>query len=66
MGLAEARKAKGMTLAEVATEAGISESYLCCIETGKRRPSVAVAKQLAMVLGIEWPTLFDTEEDKPA
>ena len=59
MDITRVRKAKGMTLAVLAAKTGISESYLCCIETGKRRPSVNAAKKLADVLGLDWPSLFD-------
>ncbi|MBQ0038342.1 MAG: helix-turn-helix transcriptional regulator [Clostridiales bacterium] len=45
--------------AEVAKEAGISQAFYCEIETGKKRPSVAVAKRIAAVLGFEWVRFFE-------
>lgn len=49
MNLFNARTEKHMTMKTVAQEAGISESFYSCIENGKRRPSIAVAKRIAAV-----------------
>lgn len=44
------RMDKHMTMAELASYAGISRSHLCNIETGVSRPSLPVLYHLAMAL----------------
>lgn len=55
----EARKNKGMTGEMVSKQADISIQHYNFIENGKRRPSVAVAKRIATVLGFEWTQFFE-------
>ena len=55
------RKEKGLTQKDVADAAGISQVAYCNIENGKRRPSVAVAKRIAAVLGVDWTEFFEEE-----
>lgn len=50
-----------MTQEQVAEQSGIKRPYYTMIETGKRRPSVDVAKKIAGVLDFEW-TLFFTSD----
>ena len=57
--LKEKREAKNMTMRSVASSARVSESYYNLIENGIRRPSVAVAKRIAAVLGFEWVRFFE-------
>lgn len=57
--LKEIRKQKGMTLAEVAQEAGISESYYCQIEGKKRGVTVKTAKRIAAAIGFDWQRFYD-------
>ncbi len=47
------REYRGMTLAELAREAGISPAYLSEIETGKKPGSVAALKKLATALSLD-------------
>jgi transcriptional regulator with XRE-family HTH domain len=64
--LKELRKRSGMQLKQIASAAGISEVYYYYIESGERgsgdKLNVAVAKQIAEVLGFDW-TRFYEEED---
>lgn len=46
---------------EVATRAKITQPSYCNIENGKRRPSVAVAKKIAAVLGFDWTRFYEEE-----
>lgn len=53
------RQEKGLTGAEVAEAAGITQQFYNFIENGRRRPSVDVAKRIAAVLGFEWTRFFE-------
>lgn len=55
----ELRKAKGMTQEEVANATDVERASYSNIENGKRRPSVAVAKRIADVLGFDWTRFFE-------
>ena len=57
------RVGKGLTGEDVCREAGISPSGLSMIETGKRRPSVSLAKRIAAVLGFDWTLFFEDIPD---
>ena len=61
--LKELRKQKGMTGEEVGSKAEITQQMYNYIENGKRRPSVAVAKKIAAVLGFDWTRFFDDENE---
>lgn len=56
--LREIREKKKMTLLEVANSSDVSEAYVSLLETGRRRPSVDVAKRIAEVLGFDWTLFF--------
>ena len=43
----------------IAKLVGISDGYYSMIETGKRIPSVKVAKKIATVLNIPWEDIFN-------
>lgn len=58
--LKEARKAKGMTQAEVAHEAGISQQTYARIESGERSLRVNHAKSIADVLDVDWTRFYET------
>lgn len=58
--LKEYRMKRDVTQEEVAKECGIKRSYYSMIETGKRTPSVSVAKRLAEYFDFNW-TLFFTQ-----
>jgi len=56
------RKAKGLTMAQVAKASEISESYYCLIETEIRQPPVRTAKKIARALDFDWQFFFrDTD-----
>lgn len=45
---------------KVAKEIGIAQSTYASIETGKRNPSVDMAKRIAAVLGFEWTRFYES------
>jgi DNA-binding Xre family transcriptional regulator len=47
------RRHRGLTLEQLAGEAGLSPAYLSQLETGKRRGTVPVLNRLAETLGLE-------------
>lgn len=55
----EARKNKGYTQKQVALLAKVSEEYISLIESGKRKPSVNVAKKIGAILDIQWTIFFE-------
>ena len=55
----KARKNKSYTQKQVAELAKVSEEYISLIESGKRKPSVKVAKKLGAVLDIQWTIFFE-------
>lgn len=60
------RKAKGLTLNDVATAAGISVSYLSQIERNVSRLPIGVLKNLADVLGVHMNWFFQAGGQGPA
>lgn len=52
MGLAELRKAKSMTQANLAELLGVKQQSVHAIETGATRPSIEVAKRIMIVFGL--------------
>jgi putative transcriptional regulator len=65
--LARARLQKGMSQAQVARLAGVSQAYVSHIELGRRTPRLPLALRLAAALGqpIEalWPDLATRHGD---
>ncbi|WP_339259302.1 helix-turn-helix transcriptional regulator [Lysinibacillus sp. FSL K6-3209] len=53
------RLENNLTHDDVAKASGIKRAYYTMIEQGKRRPSVHVAKSIAVVLDFEWVLFFD-------
>lgn len=53
------RRHMNLTLDDVATKAGCSESMLCKIETGKVNPSITLLRRLAEALSINVAALFE-------
>ncbi len=61
------RKKKGMSQEVLAQRAGISRSFLCEIERGRKSPSLATLERLAAALDIRQGELIDgdmSEADK--
>ncbi|MBR4212128.1 MAG: helix-turn-helix transcriptional regulator [Oscillibacter sp.] len=52
-------KKRGMTGVTLSQKAKISPSALSMIATGRRRPSVDLAKRLGAVLGVDWTLFFE-------
>lgn len=50
--LKAAREAAGLSRAVVADRAGISYEYLRLVESGQRRPTVAMLQRIALALGL--------------
>src|SRR5215471_18501319 len=50
--LRHARRAKGLTLAELGTQVGRTPSVLSLIENGKREPRLSLVEQLAAALSV--------------
>lgn len=59
MSLRAIRKKSGVSLKKLAEKCGITEQYICMIETGQRLPSVPVAKRIAAALGVEWTRFYE-------
>ena len=53
------RSATNRTQAAIASESSISQQFYQAIESGQRRPSPEVAKQLARVLSFDWTRFYD-------
>ena len=53
----------GRTQAKIAEAVGISQQMFSAIESGKRRPSVEVAKKIASVMGFNWTRFYEDEDD---
>lgn len=62
--LADLRKEKNLTQAEVSERSGIARSAYTNIENGERRPSVETAKKIAAVLGFSWVRFFEDEGEE--
>lgn len=46
MKLKQYRKDKKITLANFATQSGVSAAHICMIESGKRKPSIELLKKI--------------------
>ena len=56
------RQARGMTLAELATDTGFTSGYLSQIETGAAVPALSALADLAASLGADITAFFPAEE----
>lgn len=60
------REERGLTLAQVATAAGLSVSHLSAIENGTRRnPSFHIVARIARVYGVPVDSLVEEEDKRP-
>lgn len=57
--LRKARLAKGMTQAEVAKKAGISENHYAQIERAEKNPSVSTFKGIIDAMGVSSADILD-------
>ncbi|WP_271397814.1 helix-turn-helix transcriptional regulator [Salinicoccus roseus] len=56
--LKEKRSNKRFTQSDMAKLLECSETYYSLLETGKMTPSVAMAKKIERLLGVEWTIFF--------
>src|SRR3954451_25378111 len=59
------RQLRRKTLKDVATGAGISESFLSQLERGRTNATIATLQRLSTALGIEVSDLFTTNSPRP-
>src|SRR3954464_512827 len=59
------RQLRRKTLKEVASAAGISESFLSQLERGRTNATIATLQRLSTALGIEVSDLFTTGQPRP-
>ena len=60
--LRKARLAKKLSQKELADELGVTTATISRYESGERKLPVEIAKRIAEILGVDWYTLFDEEE----
>jgi putative transcriptional regulator len=60
--LRKARLAKKLSQKELADELGVTTATISRYESGERKLPVETAKRIAEILGVDWYTLFDEEE----
>ena len=63
MKLREARKAAGLSIAQVAEEMGVSRTAIWLWETGKGTPLIGNLRKLANLYGVSAGELLGEEED---
>src|ERR1700761_7314950 len=63
--LRPARRARGLTLADVGSKVGRTPSVLSLIENGKREPRLSLVEQLAAALGVPVTELLKTQPPTP-
>lgn len=56
-----ARKQARKSQSDISKEIGITQAAFSLIETGRRRPSVDLAKRLGAVLGVDWTLFFEDD-----
>lgn len=61
--LKEIRRARGITLQDVARETGLSKSFVSQVEAGDANPSIASLKKIADALTIPLAALFQTQSN---
>jgi transcriptional regulator with XRE-family HTH domain len=59
------RKARGLTLEQLAELSGVSRSMISLIERQETSPTAAVLNKLADAFGVSLPTLFAGEDQRP-
>lgn len=56
--IASNRKLKGLSQGELATEVGVSQTYMSQIERNRKEPAISLLNRIAEVIGIPVPILF--------
>lgn len=59
------RRARGLTLSELAERAGCTDGYLSSVETGATTPTLSSLATLAAVLGSDMSVFFPTRQRDP-
>lgn len=62
--LIQIRKEAGLSQADVAHQAGISQPSYNAIELGRSGPKPATAKRIASVLRFPWTRFYEDEEEE--
>lgn len=57
--LKDIRIDKGLTQEEVSKRGGFARTYYTMVETGKRTPSVGMAKDIGQALEFEWTKFYE-------
>jgi transcriptional regulator with XRE-family HTH domain len=57
--LRKARQAKGMTQADVAKKAGISENHYAQVERAEKNPTVSTFKSIIKAIGVSSSEILD-------
>jgi transcriptional regulator with XRE-family HTH domain len=58
--LREARQARGLTLDDVARQAGVTKSFISAVERGETSPSIGSLYRICEVLAVSIAALFET------
>ena len=58
------RSAKKLSLESLAERAGLSQSYISMIESGKREPTISSIEKLAKALGVPTPIILFLAAEK--
>lgn len=59
------RKNRELTVSALADQAGVSESYISQLESGRIDPSVSLLRKLAVALEVPIAAFFDAEYEEP-
>lgn len=65
--LKDARTKKGLTMKDISSKLGISESYYCAIENGDRQKNmdITLVSGLSLALGISVSRIVKLEKEDP-
>ncbi len=58
------RKKKGITIARICEDTGLSQGFLSQVETGRTSPSIATLESIARALGVPLPYLLLQKEER--
>lgn len=61
--IAEKRKEKKLTQAELAQLLGVSQRAVAAYELHERRPSVPTAKKMGAILDYDWPEIYEEDDN---
>ena len=57
--IAHLRKTRGLTQLELSVDSGLSQSFLCDLEAGRRNPSVETLERIAVALNVSLSVLLE-------